>query len=209
MTDSPEINFTAILNGEFRWPRPGDNPLVAAPGYSSQGYVALPTSAEERAYFIASGFMEAAQMLASAALEDRAMRAHLALPALFCFRHAIEVNLKSLLADYGPSFQTPCDKLTTTHDLAHLWNCFTEMLDQTAGDGDAEGIAAAAHIVLAFNEWDSGSFAFRYPTDRKGQHIPFPEESIDLANLLEVMKGFANFLMGVDGQLSSLSGEGP
>ena len=63
--------------------------------------------------------------------------------------------------------------------------------------------------MLTFNEWDSNSFAFRYPTDRKGQHKPFPEESIDLANLLEVMKGFANFLRGVDGQLSSLSGEGP
>lgn len=209
MTGSTPVSFGEILSGEFRWPQPGDNPLSPAAGPASSGYVELPAEAKSRAYFISTGFMQAAEILAQACLSDHWKRLDLVFPALFCFRHAIEIGLKRPLMEHGPAYGVECKMLNSTHDLTELWHCFIALMDRTSSAGDAEGITAAGEVVRCFASWDSRSFAFRYPTTTKGEDVVFPEESIDLENLIDVMRGFANFLTGVDAQLHEFSTYGP
>lgn len=209
MTGSTPVSFGEILSGEFRWPQQGDNPLSSAASPESSGYVELPADATSRAYFISTGFMRAAEILAQNGLSNRWKRLELVFPSLFCFRHAIEVALKRLLTQYTPAFGVQCKMLNSTHDLTELWHCFVALMDVTSYAGDAEGITAAGEVVRCFASWDSRSFAFRYPTTTQGEDVVFPEESIDLENLIDVMRGFANFLTGVDAQLHEFSTYGP
>lgn len=210
MSDDRRIDFVDALNRDFRWPMAGDDPLVAPASGASPGYAELPVWwPGAAAAFISTGFMEAGEHLLAKAAADRGSRAALVLPILLCFRHAIEVSLKRILQEHAGRHGVTCDRLTSTHDLQHLWGCFRRLMNATASEGDEEGIVGAGKIVQAFHRWDSGSFSFRYPTTSKGEPVSFPLESIDLVKLGDTMKGFANFIMGVDGQLDALAEASP
>ncbi len=153
--------------------------------------------------------MRAGKLLVDSALADPRLRWELTLPALYAYRHAIELGLKGSLVTYGRAFDVACPDVHTTHNLKVLWDAFQRLLDAIFQPEQAEANRAAQRVVMAFHEWDKQGDAFRYAIRRNGSPIILPEYYIDLAQLRDVMEGFENFLGGVDDALEDARSEGP
>lgn len=199
--------FRDLFDRPFRWPRRGDEPLRKAT--KVQHKAELPVDARERSVLLQSGFMRAGKLLVDSALADPLLRWELTLPALYAYRHAIELGLKWTLVTYRQAFDVDCPDLHATHSLKDLWDAFQQLLDAISHPGEEEGNRAARRVVMAFHEWDKQGDAFRYAVRTDGRPIILREEQIDLVRLRDVMEGFANFLGGVDGALDAAGSGGP
>lgn len=202
-----EDSIRGLLSRPLRWPRPGDEPLRRATDSQHRGEI--PEDAWERTIALGGGFMRAGELLVDAIRTDPQLRWELTLPALYAYRHAIELGLKSTLAAYGRVFGVDCPDVHMTHSLKILWNAFQRLLDAISVPDEGEANRAARRVVMAFHEWDSQGDAFRYAMRRSGTTIVLREEHIDLLQLRDVMEGFKNFLGGVDGALDAAGPEGP
>jgi len=202
-----EHPFRDLFDRPFRWPRRGDEPLRRATNILHQAE--LPGDAWERMVLLQAGFMRAGKLLVDSAIAEPRLRWELTLPALYAYRHAIELGLKWTLVTYGRAFDVVSPDVHTTHNLKVLWDAFQQLLDAISHPGEEEGNRAARRVVMAFHEWDKQGDAFRYAVRRDGGAIILREQQIDLVRLRDVMEGFANFLGGVDGALDAAGSEGP
>ncbi len=196
-----EPPFRDLFDRSFRWPRRGDEPLRKAT--KAHHKADLPVDAWERSVLLQSGFMRAGKLLVDSALAEPSLRLELTLPALYAYRHAIELGLKWTLVTYRQALDVDYPAVHATHSLKDLWDAFQRLLDAVSYAGEEEGNRAAKRVVMAFHEWDKQGDAFRYAVRTNGRLIPLREEQIDLVRLRDVMEGFANFLGGVDGALSA------
>jgi hypothetical protein len=197
--------FRSLFDRPFRWPQQGDEPLRKT--NNTQHQAEISQDASERMVLLEAGFMRAGKLLTGSALSDRQIRWELTLPALYLYRHAIELGMKSTIATYGAAFGVDCPELHTTHNLKTLWKAFQGLLDAISHPGEEEGNSAAERVVMAFHEWDKHGDAFRYATQRNGSPIILRDYFIDLEQLRDVMEGFENFLSGVDGALDAAQSE--
>jgi hypothetical protein len=198
--------FQKLLDRPFRWPRRGDEPLRRAT--DARHGAEIPEHASDRMFSLEAGFMRAGKLLVDSALADRQLRWELTLPALYDYRHAIELGLKWTLITYGWAFDVDCPDLHTTHSLKILWDAFQRLLDAISQPEEQEANRAAERVVMAFHEWDKQGEAFRYAMRRDGSPIRLRDNHIDLVQLRDVMEGFENFLLGVDGALDAARSEG-
>lgn len=90
--------FTDILEEEFRWPKAGDKLIL--PGQSGQGAY-LARHHGERIYRLINGYKLAADLLVEEVAAETWRKDVLIYPIVFCYRHYLELILKSLLDDYG------------------------------------------------------------------------------------------------------------
>jgi hypothetical protein len=147
--------------------------------------------------------MKAAHILVDAAISKRQLRWEVTLPSLFCYRHAIELALKSNLTSFGRTFSiTVPAAVEENHDLEKLWKSFEKLLHIIYTPDDAETICAAREVVMDFHRWDRKADAFRYATDRKGNRINLKEYDIDLGNLRNTMEAFEIFMYTTSEMLS-------
>jgi hypothetical protein len=153
--------------------------------------------------------MLAGRLLVDSALANPHLRWALTLPALYTYRHAIELGLKSTLMHYGQAFEVDVGGMHKTHSLKNLWVAYQKLLNAVSHPDEEEGNRGAQDVVMAFHEWDEKSDSFRYAFGRDGTPKVLPAELIDLAQLRDVMEGFENFLSGVDGALEAATQEGP
>jgi len=108
-----------------------------------------------------------------------------ACPIVFLYRHSIELYLKAILLWGGGlvHLQTgeslDLDDLFGTHSFKQLLpsvkRVFEEAgwLEKTEGPPKFSTFVETEKLILAFEEIDPGSFAFRYPVNKKGEgHLP-------------------------------------
>lgn len=81
-------------------------------------------------------------MLAGAALADQALKEHvqrydLVYPMLYCYRHAVEIGLKWLIAQYGPPVDVKPLNLSETHNIWILWQACLR-IDKKCGAGEED-----------------------------------------------------------------------
>lgn len=185
--------FGKIVGRPFRVLRKGDKPIRRS--QSNQHQALIPENESDRLLYLESGFMKAAHILVDTAIDKRPLRWELTLPSLFCYRHAIELAIKSNLISFARAFSiTIPPEIQKTHDLENLWNTFEKLLEAIYSSDDAERISAAHDVVMDFHTWDRKADAFRYSTDRKGNTINLKEYDIDLENLRNTMEAFENFM---------------
>jgi len=185
------FNLDDFLNPKpSRWPQQGDLPFQDAMREEASG--PLTDDWKARWVFIMDGFMLAGRTLADQAVNEKFERYDLVYPMLFCYRHAVEIGLKWLIAQYGPRLGVYPSDLNKTHNLCALWQHCVRVFDACGGAGeDKDTLNAVGHIVKQFHDWDKRGMTFRYATTTSGAVVKFPYGRIDIANLKDVMSGVA------------------
>ena len=80
-----------------------------------------------------------------------------------------------------------------SHDLARLWSEFLAMLDEYGTDDPDEVDPVVGEIILEFAKIDPGSYAYRYPVDKKGVALPVAFSDVHLPTLADVMDAVAGY----------------
>ncbi len=142
-------SFEDILNQEFRWPRKGDRPFVSTKAGVGDAY--LEDNASIRLAAMSSGYKDAADELVDRTRSDPITRNSLVYPIIFCYRHYLELTLKTMIAQYGRA--AGMKPIWNTHDLTKLWGAFVKMRGQFLPDSD-EADAIVADCVAQFAKID-------------------------------------------------------
>jgi hypothetical protein len=146
------------------------------------------------------GYKRAADMLIEHSSGNRIDRGYVVYPVIFCYRHYIELSLKTMLLEYGPTVGIlPNWK---DHDLKKLWPSFEDVLRRYGVSDEADG--PVRECVLELAKIDPKSFTFRYPVSRKGEPVEVDVELLDLLQLREVMQGIYGYFAGVGGYLHEI-----
>jgi len=193
-------SFTDLLEEDFKWPTIGDKLFSAEqPAYAA----ALGQYPEERLYHMTGGYKLAGDLLVEQAESQAWRRQKLVYPIVFCYRHYLELTLKSVLQQYGmlgdlaPSW--------THHRLEDLWRDYRKLLRAVGAEtSEDQGTGVVEQCVAEFAKIDPTSDAFRYPTRRRGQPFNTELNLLDLISLHDTMQGIENYFLAVDGFLDNL-----
>lgn len=185
--------FENILNQRFRWPTSGDRLFGHSASVADDA--AISHDPLSRLYDMTEGYKRAADMLIEHGAGNRIDRHYLVYPVIFCYRHYLELSLKTILLVYGSTVDiTPNWK---AHDLNQLWPLFEKVLRRHGANDEAD--AVVRKCVAEFSKIDPKSITFRYPVSQEGKPVEIDLEGLDLLQLREVMKGIYGYFSGVDG----------
>ena len=180
-----------------RWPKAGDRLLSPARG------VYLAEAGDERNYRLLRGYKRAGDILVECALADRVDLPNLLFPALFNYRHYIELALKAIIEEHGAFAGVELGK--KNHNLSELWTLFTKIAVAFGNKEASEAAVAVGNCVAEIDHVDSRSTAFRYARNLKGDVPDLPKDGLDLVRLRDVMNGIENFFEAVDASFDSLA----
>jgi hypothetical protein len=146
-----------------------------------------------RRYLYEEGYKRGAGLLLSAA-ECNPMADALLYPIVFLYRQYLELKLKSLLNcawEVGLEASGKVD-----HDLRSLWKTLRgSVLPTVWPEVPPSRTEAVEKCVDELHSHDPASLAFRYPENKQGDAQTLESlQSVDLANLRDVMGRIANFL---------------
>jgi hypothetical protein len=191
--------FESLLDSDFRWPMAGDSAFIE--GGEAIDNATIAEDDYTRLVLMTDGYKKAADLAVIHCIDHPADRDFLVYPIIFNYRHFIELSLKHQLATHGPS--VGAEPNWHTHDLAKLWEAFSEMVDryQIPDPDDADAVVQA--VVAEFAKIDPKSDAYRYPVDQKGKPLPISFASTHLANLADVMDAVGGYFDGCDGYFSA------
>lgn len=189
-----------ILDSGFRWPRPGDKAFVTSSNPSANANVV--ENGHSRLVLMADGYKTAGDLMVEAAGRDGLARDTLVFPIIFNYRHFIEISLKYLLANYGPTVGIAPN--WRSHDLARLWRSSLEMFKKYEITDPDDTNPTVGAIILEFAKIDPRSYAYRYPVDRWGRQLPVAQRHLHLPTLADVMNGVSGYFDGCDACLDSL-----
>ena len=184
---------------EDKWPQHSDR--LFQPG-SWRHTAHILTDPGERFFRMPQGYMRAADLLVDQALTDDGDRKNILYPALFCYRQSVELYLKQLIANSGPSkasagYTGRKGKRGPNHKLDDLWNEFKAIL-QDRGHMDTFGMLPMEILIQELHDADAGSDGFRYPAMKDGNPFTFGDRDIDFEKLRESMHGVQNFFECAD-----------
>ena len=193
MSDKSLDPANVLDRHSFRWPKVGDRLL------SPDHRVYLAETEGERNYRLLRGYKRAGDVLVEQALSDRANLLNLIFPALFNYRHYIELALKAIIAEHGASVGIRLGKLD--HKLLDIWALFLKVVAAFGHDKSDEATVAVGNCIAEIDHVDSGATAFRYAQNLKGNILELPKDGLDLVQLRDVMNGIENFFEAVDASL--------
>lgn len=176
-----------------RWPKSEDRLLK--PGRDTH----IADREDERKYRLLQGYKRAGDILVQQALSDRADCRNLVFPALFNYRHFIELALKSIIENHGSFVGVTNSR--KNHRLPELWSLFCKIAVSFHNDLDDPAIMGLGKCIQELAKIDANSTSFRYATNLGGELSALPEW-LDLINLHDVMNGIGNFFECVDQSFS-------
>ena len=190
---------------DFAWPSKGDR-LLRAEGDWNRA-VSFEDHEIARHVHIWDGYMRAGAALVEECErnDSRLDRHELVYPILFCYRHGLELAMKWIIGQYGRYGGIKASEYLH-HDLWKLWTACKKVMLEVGSDGETEALVAVEQVVKDFHDLDTGSFSFRYSTDKNGATIRLPNVAFDLANIKDVMEAVNNLFTGADGQLDHNAG---
>jgi hypothetical protein len=128
-----------------------------------------------------------------------------AYPIIYLYRHYLELELKSIIAlgcvaesveEQDDDARTRVQEILRTHDLSILcnacWDACIRALD--VNDEFLEIFVAFENCVLELASHDPGSFAFRYPIDKKLNPNLTKLQGVDLRQLKTIIDKMARFV---------------
>jgi hypothetical protein len=172
-----------------RWPKAGDRLFVC--GRDSF----LAERADERRYRLLEGYKRAGDILIQIALADPYDRNALVWPAIFNYRHYIELALKAIIEEHGPFAGESLGQ--KDHKLPELWQLFVKVAAAFGYDCSDATTAAVGRCIGEFADVDDRSTAFRYACNKDGSTPTLPS-GLDLVRLHDVINGIENFFECVD-----------
>jgi hypothetical protein len=186
MTDDEAYSYNIFERVTERWPEAGDRLLW--PGRDTF----LAEEADERNYRLLRGYKRAGDILIQSALADRSDCRNLIFPALFNYRHYIELALKAIVNDHGEVAGVSLGQ--KNHKLPELWQLFRAVAAAFGRDCSTDAAIAVGACINEFSAIDASSTAFRYARDVRGNILPLPSDGLNLVQLHDVMNGIENFL---------------
>ena len=172
-----------------RWPVADDQLLTAG----RDTYLA--ESAFERGFRLLRGYKRAGDVLVQQALSDRADRDNLVFPALFNYRHYIELALKAIIEKHGAFAGVTLGR--KDHGLPDLWRLFVQIATKFQNDPADPAALSVGQCIDELAKIDANSTVFRYARTLRGD-VPALPERLDLVNLHDVMNGIENFFECAD-----------
>ncbi|MBS4055278.1 MAG: hypothetical protein KGZ64_11035 [Thermaerobacter sp.] len=156
----------------------------------------------------AERFKRSADILLDQIGENRFKEAdQVIMPALFLYRHSLELILKSLYVTHSLTVRsTDIEKLQqklNDHGLESLWDKCGECFQENVGRGQKakDHLKRLRQAVLEFHQLDRYSDVFRYPyntqLDRQGAGDKAWEYGIDFAHLRAEFEKMYNTLSGI------------
>jgi len=151
----------------------------------------------------ATGYKNAADGLLFALANRRASLDSVIYPLVFLYRQGLELQLKLMLPLARRLADVP-DRSDHSHSLMPMWNELRALVEQLVPvDGDKE-LPAMEDFIQQMDKVDPQSFAFRYPTTKKGE-ISVPDlRHINVRHLSEVMDSVFMMLGGTYSVLGEL-----
>jgi hypothetical protein len=132
-------------------------------------------------------------------------------PAIFLFRHAVELYLKGLLKDVI-SFQSDIpaeneNRILGGHQLDVLWQAIDVRFLKISGHSQDEWWRRAGDIIQQLQALDPFSFESRYPESKKGLQITGAVQGIciDLVQFKSVLDELRVILEGAPAWLDALN----
>ena len=93
------MDFEALLNQPFRWPKAGDQLFQVSPDWDGNACVAA--HPHSRMVMMMSGYKRGADLMVAQAVQSRPDRDSLVFPIIFNYRQYLELSLKYLISSYG------------------------------------------------------------------------------------------------------------
>ena len=144
----------------------------------------------------AAGYKDAADALVAALAERKTSLDSVIYPLVFLYRHGLELQMKLIL----PLARRLAGKEPVAdhkHGLMPLWIELRRHLEQLDPRDDDQELAAIEDFIRQLDTVDPGSFAFRYPTTKKGE-VSLPElRHVNVRHLSEIMDGVFMLLSGI------------
>ena len=129
----------------------------------------------------------------------------LAYPAIFLYRHYIELRLKELLIMSSHLLDKPV-RLPKEHKILDIWNqvrSHLEYIDRNEAPEESRSSYEAIEARLReLATADPDSISFRYPTDLKGKASIKGTRHLNLRQVKDVMQAISNLLDGASTGLS-------
>jgi hypothetical protein len=131
------------------------------------------------------GYFNAARALLEGP-PDRFFLQFVIYPALFLYRHYIELEIKGLMQRFGEALETVVPSFGNQHDLLELWNDLRSMLP--AAHLALENALNVERVLREFSVIDPRSLDTRYGLrrDLKTPTVPI-ERDVSVSNLRETM----------------------
>ncbi|OQB25504.1 MAG: hypothetical protein BWY10_02497 [Chloroflexi bacterium ADurb.Bin180] len=152
----------------------------------------------------AKGYGRAASTLSRELLAREHVADYDVYPAVFLFRHALELYLKGTLYLLGQlgGLEGHSDSVTVPnhHRLPPLTAEWTRKLGELfPGDQELAGFTCAVtRTTSEFARLDRDSFSYRYPTDPKGNPSTPENQSVSLEAMFRVMSQILNSFEAID-----------
>ena len=120
-------------------------------------------------------------------------------PAIFLYRQFLELALKDIYLSFSDDDEDEKSKMikNSKHDLIKIWDRIKPLIS----DDDPANIEGAESYLRQFADEDKGSFAYRYPIDKKLDFVHVKKKQINLLILAERMNEIAIYLECVSTEL--------
>ncbi|MGH7451463.1 MAG: hypothetical protein ACRENG_08980, partial [bacterium] len=151
------------------WPRKGDVLFKSDNDWSNNACLNFLHSSQEL-YLYAHGYKQAADILVDHISATKRDQDILVYPIVFLYRHCIELYLKEIITEGNILLDEP-KEMPTGHKIDVLWKDCKIILEKLQFDSTKDELEAVDEIISQFSEKDPLSFAFRYPTDKKGEKL--------------------------------------
>jgi len=150
------------------------------------------------------GYFDAARHLAGRVRNEHLDR-WLMFPAIYCYRHAIELSLKSLIRRYsGLVAQMVECNLESEHGLMQLWHEAQRHLAMVYTAGKEDTDRNVERCLKELHDVDRNSQLFRYPTNKSGASVEALLPRIDVGQLVRTMDNLRAFLEACEAQADYL-----
>lgn len=161
-------------------------------GAFSVGFVSQPL---RHFHYYAEGYYNAAIAVVQKLIKDQKFPDYDAYPAVFLFRHSLELHLKAciynskMLAYFMQNETLDC-QLRNTHNLTPLAGAAKNVTDALFPD-DQELAAFMNQVIKmaeALDQLDAGSFSFRYPIKKNGEPAFEKEVQLSIIRIAEELE---------------------
>ena len=142
---------------------------------------------------LAHHYKEGANTLARATAQGDATLDCVILPIVYLYRQYLELAIKDII-DTARRLEGEGHGYPMHHNLRDLWAEATRIVRKHYGQDVPPEMDYVQPCIDEFNSHDPESFAFRYPTDKKGNANLRGIQHISLRNLYETMGRLSSFL---------------
>lgn len=144
----------------------------------------------------AAGYKDAADALVKALTSRQASLDSVIYPLVFLYRQGLELQLKLILPLARRLAGQPATA-DTHHKLMPMWSELRVLLEQIDPREADKELPAIEEFIRQMHDVDPLSFAFRYPTTKKGE-VSLPDlRHVNVRHLRDVMNSVFMLLTGV------------